>query len=104
MGMPARSFQAATTKGKALVKNDYLFLTVRNDKEQDTPMEQDFTAVCQGLAWKATSTGEKARLSFVLTTLHTVARHLYSLNCLKTGPGVEGKHSGEMPSSEPHHN
>lgn len=50
MGMPARSFQAATTKGKALVKNDYLFLTARNDKEQDAPIEKDFAAVCQGLA------------------------------------------------------
>jgi hypothetical protein len=50
MGTLARSFQAATTKGKALVKNDYLFLTVRDDKEQDAPMEKDCTAVCQGLA------------------------------------------------------
>lgn len=48
-GMPAGSFQAATTKGKALVKDGYLFLSVRNDKEQDAPMEKDFTAVCQGL-------------------------------------------------------
>ena len=50
MGTLARSFQAATTKGKALVKNDYLFLTVRDDKEQDATMEKDCTAVCQGLA------------------------------------------------------
>lgn len=49
MGTPARSFQAATTKGKALVKNGYLFLTVGNDKEQDAPVEKDVRAVCQVL-------------------------------------------------------
>lgn len=77
MGMPARSFQAATTKGKALVKNDYLFLTVRNDKEQDTPMEQGFTAVCQGLAWKAMSTGESACLSLSYSPSFTLCHGIF---------------------------
>lgn len=49
-GRAARNFQAATTKGEALVKNGYLFLTVGTDKEQDAPMEKDLRAVCQVLA------------------------------------------------------
>lgn len=52
MGTPARSFQAATTKGKALARSGYLFLIVRNDKEQDTHLEEDFREACEGPAWE----------------------------------------------------
>lgn len=52
MGTPVRSFQAATTKEKALARSGYLFLIVRNDKEQDTPLEEDFREACEGPTWE----------------------------------------------------
>lgn len=104
MGTPARSFQAATTKGKALVKNGYLLLIVRTDKEQDAPRRKTSEQFAKCWLGKATSLDENAHFPFIPPTLHTVPWHLYCLHCLKTGPGLRFKNSGKMPSSQLHHN
>lgn len=77
MGTPARSFQAATTKGKALARNGYLFLMVRNDKEQDIPMEEDSRAGCEGLAWEGHIPGMPTSRSYTHHTSHCLMASLF---------------------------